>query len=278
MSKRFSMVPDEVASRVDLTPLAKLLYGLLLSRLKRRESDRPGVRKLAKRLGAHPDSCRRALWQLHSAGLIVVTVRGRGRSVHIRVIGPLSESDREIRSLSDREIRPLGGRDLRSLVGAERAQSVAAERAHSVRRDSERLIERERRGLHELTERLRLRLRTGHGIRASDRQLWQINPAFEAGVPWTLVYDRVIHSWTVSPPFEIASGLIREWARIKSTAGVLHRAAGGQAVNRPDQAALEALARWGTPELIAFAKGGPAPVANREAGDGGEGERPGGPE
>lgn len=278
MGKRFSMVPDEVASRVDLTPLAKLLYGLLLSRLKRRESDRPGVRKLAQRLAVHPDSCRRALWQLHSAGLIVVTVRGRGRSVHIRVIGPLSESDREIRSLSDRKIRPVGDRDLRTLVGAERAHLVAGERAQSLRAESERLIERERRGLHELSDRLRLRLRTGHGIRASDRQLWQINPAFEAGVPWTLAYDRVIHSWTSSPPFEIASGLIREWARIKSTADVLHRESTGQAVNRPERAALESLARWGTPELISFAKGGPAPVADGQAGDGGDDERPGGPE
>ena len=82
MDGRFTMIPDELSARTDLSCSAKLLY----CHIRRHEQGNVGVciasnKRLAHDIGESPSTVERGLSSLEAAGLITRITHGKTRTI-----------------------------------------------------------------------------------------------------------------------------------------------------------------------------------------------------
>jgi len=93
------------------------------------------------------------------------------------------------------------------------------------------------------------------GVRVSENQLWQVNPALSDGIPLDLVVEVAREMWLTRPPWEVAAEAKRRWQEIIDDARALGlaRTRGLPAEVPPER--VERVKRFGSPEHRAWAFG-----------------------
>ena len=84
LANGFTIIPNIVFKRRDLSAYAKLVYIALLSYAWQQDQCFPGQARLADELQISVDSVQRALRQLQDRGLLRITQRGQARRTCIR--------------------------------------------------------------------------------------------------------------------------------------------------------------------------------------------------
>ncbi len=85
--EQFSMIPDHIASRTDLTSTAKLAYARIRKRVGKNGSAWPGTRRIARDIGVSKSRAAQAVHELAERGLLEIENRGNGRSLLYRFPG-----------------------------------------------------------------------------------------------------------------------------------------------------------------------------------------------
>ena len=80
LAKGFTIIPNIVFKRPDLSAYGKLIYMALLSYAWQQDSCFPGQERLATELGLSVRTVRRAIRELQDCGLLRVTQRGQGKT------------------------------------------------------------------------------------------------------------------------------------------------------------------------------------------------------
>lgn len=110
LRRGFTMIPNGILRRPDITPGAKLTYMVLLSYAWQDDQTFPGQERMARDMGVSDRSVRTYLGQLEESGLISITQRGLNKTnlYVIHRIGPenISAPDRKKTTGQDRQLFP----------------------------------------------------------------------------------------------------------------------------------------------------------------------------
>jgi len=107
------------------------------------------------------------------------------------------------------------------------------------------------------------RMRKEVGVRVTEKQLWPLNPAFVAGVPVAFAVDVARQAWHTTPPWELATRLMREWGELWGAFRQAGRHRRGLESVRPSAATVAQVAPYLTAEQILWAKA-EGPLASQE--------------